>query len=67
MQHGETLNVLKGHDGSVTSITLSSDEDWLAVGTSGGSVYLWTMLDRHHIVNEFEGSKRSKIGFSVWK
>jgi hypothetical protein len=41
------------------------DEEWLAAGTTGGSVFLWTQLDKDRVVAEYDQSDRSKIGFHL--
>jgi WD40 repeat protein len=56
-------NELGGHDGSVTSICLSPDEDFLAVGTNTSRVHLWTFLDNERFKQQFDNCAKLKTGF----
>ncbi|KAI8909984.1 hypothetical protein DFJ77DRAFT_471589 [Powellomyces hirtus] len=39
------LRVLRAHEGPVTAMALSPEEEWLAVGTTSGTVHLWSVED----------------------
>lgn len=41
------------------------DQDWLCAGTAAGSVYCWTFLDRDRIIENYENSGRSMVGFDI--